>query len=73
MAKITQKFVAAEGKKHSIIYKPAISPTEQPIASSVYIMRGALPTPAPRVVELTLDVDVPQQIPAMPTVNLNEI
>ena len=53
-----QKYVFAEDKKHSVIYKPSPEiPPNQAICSSIYISRSVLPNGiGPRYVNLSLEI-----------------
>lgn len=54
--KIAQELRRAEDKKHSVIYKPVDNQTGPQLVSSVYLLKAALPTPAPERLTLTVEV-----------------
>ena len=59
MAKVTTLYKQSEDKKHSIIYKPADSDPplkpEEVIATSIYVMRAALPVIPPKTLKITAE------------------
>ncbi len=55
--KMRQKFMRAEDKKHSVVFKPVPIPNQPDICSSVYLSRNALGNPIPERVEITLSTE----------------
>ena len=56
MKTVTNKLHKADDKKHSVVFKPT-SNVENPIVTSVYIMKTAIPTGA---IECKLTISWPE-------------
>lgn len=52
---MTQELELYEDKKHSVRYN-ALKADQDPIVTSIYIMKGRLPRPFPKKIKLNIEV-----------------